>query len=219
MGVDHRGPDAGPQTAIRIRPLAVAGWCRARTHHRDSNLGGGDRNCRAWSDPPAGAGRQSAPDPGGAWLAVRVRDGRNAPGCLPLRDGLDTGSRPLHIEHVGWDLLVPGPRQLADEVGVELGAENTVWVNLRVEIALNGETFEVLPDGPSVKLYTRGGPVLALGIDPIAAPVRPYAVTVPEKFWWGSEGPLLDRPQAPSSTKLKRSATLSGWQRRRMPMR
>jgi hypothetical protein len=106
----------------------------------------------------------------------------------------NTGSRPVHIEHCGWEWLEPGPPELADEVGVDLGPENTVWVNRRVEIALNGETLEVVPDGPSVKVWTRIKPLLALGIDPTATPVRPFVVTVPEAYWWGSEGPLLARP-------------------------
>jgi hypothetical protein len=106
----------------------------------------------------------------------------------------NTGRRPLHIEHAGWEFLVPGPRSLADEAGVELGPDNQVWVNQRVEVGLNGETFEVIPDGPSVKLWTRLGPLLGLGINPTSMAVRPYVVTVPEQYWWGSEGPLLPQP-------------------------
>lgn len=106
----------------------------------------------------------------------------------------NTGRRPLHIEYAGFDFLVPGPRELATKSGYDLPEENDVWVNDRVEIALNGETFEVIPDGPSVKLWTRIGPILGLGIDPTMTLVTPYVVTVPEIHWPGSQGPLLARP-------------------------
>ena len=106
----------------------------------------------------------------------------------------NTGRRPLHIEHVGWEFFVEGSRELAAEAGFDLGESNTVWLQQRVEIGLNGETLEVVPDGPSVKVWTRCLPLLALGINPMLTPVRPYVVTVPERFWRGDEGPLLPRP-------------------------
>jgi hypothetical protein len=106
----------------------------------------------------------------------------------------NTGRRPLHIEHAGFEFVVEGSRRLAEAVGAELGPDNRVWMNARIEIALNAETFEVIPDGPSVKLWTRIQPILAFGIHPMETRMQPYVVTVPEQYWWGEEGPLLPSP-------------------------
>lgn len=105
----------------------------------------------------------------------------------------NTGRRPLHIEHAGWEFLVEGPREMADAAGI--GPDNRVWVTQRFEIALNGETIETVPDGPSVKIWTRLVPVCAYGIDPGASALRPFVMTVPETYWYGPEGPLI--PETP----------------------
>lgn len=107
----------------------------------------------------------------------------------------NTGDRPLHIEYAGFEAIVPGDRSLADTAGFNLPPENDVWTNKRFEIALNGETLEVIPDGPSVKIWTRLFPICAHNIDPTSTEIRPYVVTVPETYWFGSAGPLL--PQVP----------------------
>lgn len=115
----------------------------------------------------------------------------------------NTGRRPLHIEHVGWEYFTKATpeaiREAKDKGQVFHSPEDEARMQVRVEIALNGETLEVLPDGPSVKIYTRIGPLLGLGIDPLTTPVAPYVVSVPEKYWWGTEGPLL--PEIPGHYK------------------
>lgn len=107
----------------------------------------------------------------------------------------NTGRRPLHVEHIGFETMVLGDRKLAAEAGVELPPENSVWVQQRFEIALNGETLEVLPDGRSVKVWTRLLPICEHAIDPTRTLFRGYVVSWPETFWWEREpAPLLARP-------------------------
>lgn len=105
----------------------------------------------------------------------------------------NTGRRPLHIEHVGWEILVEAPPELAEAAGVAPGKR--AYNSHRFEIALNGETLEVVPDGPSVKVWTRLVPICAYGINPAETRVRPYVMTVPETYWWGSHGAIV--PQTP----------------------
>ncbi len=117
----------------------------------------------------------------------------------------NTGHRPLSIEHVGFEFIVPSSPEQVAEVGVDLPrSDRPVWINARFEIALNGETIEVIPDGPSVKVWARIEPILARGIDPTVTPMRSYVVTVPETFWWSFEGPLLARP--PQGRKAEKTA-------------
>jgi len=117
----------------------------------------------------------------------------------------NTGRRPLHVEYVGFEALVVGERKIADDAGMDLPPENNVWVNKRFEIALNGDTLEVVPDGPSVKVWTRLFPICADGIDPTGTEVQPYVVTVPEKWWLGPPGPLL--PELPPGKTLEEAGT------------
>lgn len=108
----------------------------------------------------------------------------------------NTGHRPLHVEYVGFETLVVADRSALEGTGLALADENNVWVNQRFEIALNGETLEVLPDGPSVKVWTRLPPFCAaVPIDPTSTPIRAYVVSWPETYWWESEAvPLLAEP-------------------------
>lgn len=107
----------------------------------------------------------------------------------------NTSHRPAHIEHVGFEAIVELDPQLAINAGVEVPPGQRPATNRRFEIALGGETFEVVPDGPMVKIWTRLFPICKHGIDPTLTPVRPFVVTVPETYWWGPISPLL--PEMP----------------------
>jgi hypothetical protein len=113
----------------------------------------------------------------------------------------NTSHRPAHIEHVGFEAIVEGDPELAAHAGIEVPQDQHLVTNRRFEIALAGETLEVVPDGPSVKIWTRLFPICSHGIDPTLTPIRPYVVTVPETYWWGPMSPLL--PQPPPGKTLK----------------
>jgi hypothetical protein len=117
----------------------------------------------------------------------------------------NTGRRSLSIEHLGFGWQVEGPRELAAQVGVELGPENRVWIQNRVEIALNGETIEVIPDGPKVKVWARISGILAFGIDPRDTLLCPFVVTVPDRYWWGDERVLIPEPPVGRPVELVES--------------
>jgi hypothetical protein len=131
------------------------------------------------------------------WQYVYTKNG----GTEQLKDvwvsamAWNTGHRPLSIEHVGFEFIVPRSREQLAEVGVKVDpGDRPTWINIRFEIALNGETIEVVPDGPSVKVWTRIGPILDAGVDPTTTLARSFVVTVPETYWWSEEGPLLPVP-------------------------
>jgi len=107
----------------------------------------------------------------------------------------NTSHRPIHLEHVGFEAIVEGDPKLATHAGVTVPPDQRLVTNRRFEIALGGETFEVVPDGPMVKIWTRLFPICEHGIDPTLTPVRPFVVTVPDTYWWGPTSPLL--PQTP----------------------
>jgi hypothetical protein len=112
--------------------------------------------------------------------------------CVTL---YNTGRRPLHVQYVGFEAMVIGDRRLAEGAGVDLAPDNNVWVNQRFEIALNGETIEVAPDGPWVRVWTRLVPMCRYGIDPTTTDVVAYAVAYHERYWWeATPQPLLARP-------------------------
>jgi hypothetical protein len=105
------------------------------------------------------------------------------------------GRKPLHVQYVGFEAMVIGDRGLAEQVGVGLPEENNVWVNQRFEIALNDEVLEVAPDGPPHRAWTRLPPICHYAIDPTETPVRAYAVSYYETFWWERHPqPLLPQP-------------------------
>lgn len=108
----------------------------------------------------------------------------------------NTGRRPLHIEYIGFETMVVADRSVLEGTGIDLPDENNVWVNQRFEIALNGETLDVVPDGPSVKVWTSLPPLCAaIPIDPTTTPVRGYVVSWPEQYWWEpGPSPLLAEP-------------------------
>ncbi len=103
------------------------------------------------------------------------------------------GRRTLSIEHAGFEFLVPAPPRIVDEHGSDLPDGMPVLTNVRFEIALNGETIDVIPDGPAVKIWARVGPILKQGINPAETPMRSFAVTVRENYWWSKEGLLVHR--------------------------
>jgi hypothetical protein len=112
----------------------------------------------------------------------------------------NTSHRSAHIEHVGFEAVVEADPSLATDAGLEVPLGQRLVTNLRFEIALSGETFEVVPDGPMAKIWTRMFPICAHGIDPTLTPIRPFVVTVPETYWWGPTSLLL--PQLPPGKSL-----------------
>lgn len=119
------------------------------------------------------------------------------------------GRRPVHIEHLGFNFIVDAPEDIKEQVkdmpDTYIPDGPALKHEMRFEIALNGETLEVLPDGPSVKVLTQGKPILATGIDPLTTPMSPFAVSVPERYWWGPESPLL--PRLPTGYTAEESAS------------
>ena len=52
---------------------------------------------------------------------------------------------------------------------------------------------ELPVDGPTRKVYTPLGPLLAAGIDPLS-PIEAFAVTTGERWWFSPLQPLLGSP-------------------------
>lgn len=113
----------------------------------------------------------------------------------------NTSHRPAHIEHVGFEAIVEADPKLATDAGVAVPPGQPLVTSRRFEIALSGETFEVVPDGPKVRIWTRLFPICKHGIDPTLTVVRPFVVTVPDIYWWGPTSPLL--PQTPPGKTLE----------------
>ena len=113
--------------------------------------------------------------------------------CVTL---YNKGRRPLHVQYVGFETVAPANREAAElELGFAPAEDQPVWTVQRFEIALNGVSVEVAPDGPWVKIWTRLVPICLHAVDPTRQPVRAYAVTYNEKYWWSSPAqPLLPQP-------------------------
>lgn len=104
------------------------------------------------------------------------------------------GRRTLSIEHAGFEFLVPAPPHIRSKHAQDLPDGMPILTNVRFEIALNGQTIDVVPDGPAVKIWARVGPILKQGINPAETPMRTFVVTVRENYWWSRKGLLVHRP-------------------------
>jgi len=107
----------------------------------------------------------------------------------------NTGGRALSLEHCGFSWLSEGDvKTFERQQGLKMDPGARLWNEHRAEINMLGvDAIEVSPDGPTVKVMTRIGPLLALGLDPLGDDVAPFVVTAAERYWWGRPGPLLPR--------------------------
>jgi hypothetical protein len=129
-----------------------------------------------------------------AWAAVGVYNG---------------GGRPLAVEHVGFRYGVRYVGRLPHEVrekveaaAAETGKEPTVVMEHRAEISLN-DPIPLPVDGPSHKIYTPLGPVLAAGINPFV-PLQAFAITTGGREWLSPAQPLVQTP--PPAMTMERVA-------------
>lgn len=129
------------------------------------------------------------------WQFVHSPDGKLLDVWVNVT-AFNTGRRPLHIEYVGFETFMAVSQDILDGTELPRPTEDPFLMVQRFEIALNGEAIEVLPDGPSVKIWTRLPPILAAApMDPMARPIRPFVVSWPETYWWEKEAkPLIPEP-------------------------
>jgi hypothetical protein len=129
-----------------------------------------------------------------AWAAVGVYNG---------------GGRALAVEHVGFRYGVRYVRELPDEIreqveatAAETGNEPAVVMEHRAEISLT-EPIPLPVDGPSHKIYTPLGPMLAVGINPFV-PLQAFAITTGGREWFSPPQALVQAP--PPGVTLERLA-------------
>lgn len=92
------------------------------------------------------------------------------------------GGRALSVERAGFRYAVSDP----PEEGVE-----TVW-EYRAEITFDG-AIELPVDGPTRKIYTPVGPLLAAGVNPVV-PIQAFAVTTGGRWWYAPPQMLISEP-------------------------
>lgn len=102
----------------------------------------------------------------------------------------NTGGRPIAVERAGFKYYVS--TDLGDGV---MGLKET-WA----EIAIS-KPIELPVDGPSAKVHTPLGPMLAAGIDPVSD-VYAYAITAGDREWEGSPQPLVQSLLPPMTPEL-----------------
>jgi hypothetical protein len=88
----------------------------------------------------------------------------------------NTGGRELAVERIGFRFTVT----VAGD-----GATRQMRAEIMLEAAIEAKV-----DGPSHKIYTPLGPMLAAGINPFAL-VEPFAVTTGEREWSAPPQPLI----------------------------
>lgn len=109
----------------------------------------------------------------------------------------NTGGRPLAVERVGFRYNV---FDAASDEGVL-----HIW-QYHAHIAL-GDPIELPVDGPTRKIYTPLGPILAAGIDPTAS-LEAFAVTTGD-HWWISPPQALIQALPPGMNEDQLGAELT----------
>jgi hypothetical protein len=121
----------------------------------------------------------------GVNLTISRDEPRQLLAAWALVNAWNTGGRLLAVEHLGFRYFAPH-----GEIGTD--RESVEMCEHRAEIALEAP-WELVVDGPSRKIYTPLGPMLAIGINPFT-PVEAFAITTGGREWFSPPQPLIAPP-------------------------
>lgn len=102
----------------------------------------------------------------------------------------NTGNRPLGVERTGFRYFIE------TDIGGGVRALQEVWAEIHLK-----EPIVLAVDGPSAKVHTPLGPMLAAGIDPFSD-VEAYVMTAGDREWLAPPQPLIQGLMPPMTPDL-----------------